>query len=139
MANVLCQIYFMNFFFGGQFFTYGWDVMRISELPMQERVDPMSKVFPKVKKKIREIIMYLVEKLIYIFFHSFPYKKRQQNNYFCFSRWPSVPSTNMDLLELWKLPMDCVSWQLISSMKKSMSFYGFGSFYFLDLLPFIWF
>jgi len=50
MANVLCQIYFMNFFFGGQFFTYGWDVMRISELPMQERVDPMSKVFPKMTK-----------------------------------------------------------------------------------------
>ena len=32
----------------------------------------------------------------------------------------------MDLLELWKLLMDCVSWQLTSLMKKSMSFYGFG-------------
>jgi len=50
MANVLCQIYFMNFFLGGQFFTYGWDVIRISELPMHERVDPMSKVFPKMTK-----------------------------------------------------------------------------------------
>ena len=39
----------MDRFFGYQFSTYGTDVLRISELPIEERVDPMSKVFPKVK------------------------------------------------------------------------------------------
>ena len=39
----------MDRFFGYQFSTYGTDVLRISELPIEERVDPMSKVFPKVR------------------------------------------------------------------------------------------
>ena len=39
----------MDMFFGYQFTTYGTDVLRISELPIEERVDPMSKVFPKVR------------------------------------------------------------------------------------------
>lgn len=49
-VNVVFQLYFMNFFLGGQFFTYGTDVLRISEMPIEERVDPMAKVFPKVTK-----------------------------------------------------------------------------------------
>jgi len=49
-VNVILQLYLMNFFLGGQFFTYGTDVLRMSEMPMEERVDPMSKVFPKVTK-----------------------------------------------------------------------------------------
>ena len=48
LANVVLQLYLMNFFLGGQFFDYGMDILRISELPIEERVDPMSKVFPKV-------------------------------------------------------------------------------------------
>jgi hypothetical protein len=40
----------MDMFFGYQFSTYGTDVLRVSELPFEERVDPMSKVFPKVTK-----------------------------------------------------------------------------------------
>ena len=81
MANVLCQIYFMNFFLGGQFFTYGWDVIRISELPMHERVDPMSKVFPKVRRvwsgwfgfgqaAIFSVVIYIYTNtyLLYLFF-----------------------------------------------------------------------
>ena len=48
LANVVLQLYLMNFFLGGQFFDYGMDVLRVSELPIEERVDPMSKVFPKV-------------------------------------------------------------------------------------------
>jgi len=49
-VNVIGQLYFMNFFLGGQFFDYGVDVLRVSELPIEERVDPLSKVFPKVTK-----------------------------------------------------------------------------------------
>lgn len=49
-VNVIGQLYFMNFFLGGQFFDYGMDVLRVSELPIEERVDPLSKVFPKVTK-----------------------------------------------------------------------------------------
>lgn len=49
-VNTVFQLYFMNYFLGGQFFTYGTDVLRISELPIEERVDPMAKVFPKVTK-----------------------------------------------------------------------------------------
>ena len=40
----------MNVFFGYQFSTYGTDVVRVSELPIEERVDPMAKVFPKVRR-----------------------------------------------------------------------------------------
>ena len=40
----------MDMFFGYQFSTYGTDVLRVSELPIEERVDPMSKVFPKVSR-----------------------------------------------------------------------------------------
>ena len=50
LVNVLCQIYFMDYFLGGQFLTYGMDVLNISEESFNERVDPMSKVFPKVCK-----------------------------------------------------------------------------------------
>ena len=42
--NVLFQIYFMDMFLNGQFSQYGLDVLRTSELPMEERVDPMAKV-----------------------------------------------------------------------------------------------
>jgi len=48
--NVVGQMYLMNSFLGGQFTTYGWDVLSISNLEMENRVDPMAKVFPKVSK-----------------------------------------------------------------------------------------
>ena len=65
--NVLSQIYFMDFFLGGEisyidrgkniifflvgeFSRYGSDLLAISELPPEERVDPMSRVFPKMTK-----------------------------------------------------------------------------------------
>ena len=50
----------MDMFFGYQFTTYGTDVLRISELPIEERVDPMSKVFPKVRGIERLFIYYLM-------------------------------------------------------------------------------
>lgn len=40
----------MDYFLGGQFLTYGMDVLNISEESFNERVDPMSKVFPKLTK-----------------------------------------------------------------------------------------
>jgi len=48
--NVVGQIYFMDFFLGGEFTTYGSDVLAMSEQPQQDRNDPMSAVFPKVTK-----------------------------------------------------------------------------------------
>ncbi len=40
----------MDWFFGGQFTTYGAEVLSISERPIEDRVDPMNRVFPKVTK-----------------------------------------------------------------------------------------
>ena len=51
---MILQVYFLDRFFGYQFSTYGTDVLRISELPIEERVDPMSKVFPKVRTQKTE-------------------------------------------------------------------------------------
>ena len=51
----------MDMFFGYQFTTYGTDVLRISELPIEERVDPMSKVFPKVRGIERLSIYYKIK------------------------------------------------------------------------------
>jgi len=49
-ANVLGQIYFMDMFLGGEFTTYGSDVVRMSEMDPQDRTDPMARVFPKMTK-----------------------------------------------------------------------------------------
>lgn len=46
--NVIGQIFFVDFFLGGEFSTYGSDVISISEMPNSERFDPMAHVFPKV-------------------------------------------------------------------------------------------
>lgn len=48
--NVVGQIYFMDFFLDGEFTTYGSDVVKFTEMEPEERIDPMSKVFPKVTK-----------------------------------------------------------------------------------------
>jgi len=48
--NVIGQIFFVDFFLGGEFSTYGSDVISISEMPNSERFDPMAHVFPKVTK-----------------------------------------------------------------------------------------
>jgi hypothetical protein len=49
-VNVIGQIYFVDYFLGGEFTTYGRDVIAMTELEPEDRVDPMSKVFPKVTK-----------------------------------------------------------------------------------------
>lgn len=46
--NVIGQIYFMDFFLDGEFTTYGRDVLRFTEMEPEDRIDPMSRVFPKV-------------------------------------------------------------------------------------------
>ncbi|XP_012253835.1 innexin inx2 [Athalia rosae] len=49
-VNVVGQIYFMDFFLDGEFTTYGSEVVRFTEMEPEDRVDPMSRVFPKVTK-----------------------------------------------------------------------------------------
>jgi len=52
LVNVIGQIFFVDFFLGGEFMTYGsevWGMMEQDPLS-QERTDPMSKVFPKMTK-----------------------------------------------------------------------------------------
>ena len=61
LVNVIGQIYFMDFFLGGEFTTYGSDVLAMSELPQEDRMDPMAAVFPKVfKVRFCFVFMYIV-------------------------------------------------------------------------------
>eukprot|EP00095_Tigriopus_kingsejongensis_P005711 maker-scaffold459_size165548-snap-gene-0.22 protein:Tk05711 transcript:maker-scaffold459_size165548-snap-gene-0.22-mRNA-1 annotation:"hypothetical protein SINV_06455" len=49
-VNVVGQIFFLDRFFDGQFSRFGLEVLSITELDQNHRVDPMAKVFPKVTK-----------------------------------------------------------------------------------------
>lgn len=49
-VNVIGQIYFTNRFLGGEFTTYGLDVLRYTEWDQENRFDPMIRVFPRVTK-----------------------------------------------------------------------------------------
>ena len=48
--NVIGQIYFLDFFLGYEFRTYGLDVVNFSEMEPEDRSGPMHVVFPKVTK-----------------------------------------------------------------------------------------
>lgn len=48
--NVLFQMYIMNRFLGGEFTTYGWDVINFADWDWNLRYDPMIKVFPRITK-----------------------------------------------------------------------------------------
>jgi len=50
LVNIVCQMFLMNSFLGGQFTTYGSEVLSITNMDMEKRVDPMAKVFPKMSK-----------------------------------------------------------------------------------------
>lgn len=50
LVNIIGQIYFMDFFLGGEFTTYGTDVLKVTEMEPEYREDPMARVFPKVTK-----------------------------------------------------------------------------------------
>ena len=45
---MIAQIFFIDFFLGYEFQTYGLDVLNYSEMEPEERGDPMHVVFPKV-------------------------------------------------------------------------------------------
>ncbi|XP_011170209.1 innexin inx2 [Solenopsis invicta] len=49
-VNVVGQIFFIDFFLDGEFTTYGSDVIRFTEMEPEKRIDPMSRVFPKLTK-----------------------------------------------------------------------------------------
>lgn len=48
--NVLGNIYFIDVFLGGEFRTYGLQVASIMQEDPEDRVDPMSRIFPRVTK-----------------------------------------------------------------------------------------
>lgn len=50
LVNIIGQMYLMDLFFNGQFTTYGSEVLSITNKQMEDRVDPMAKVFPKMAK-----------------------------------------------------------------------------------------
>jgi len=49
-VNVVGQMYFLNFFLGGVFMTYGTDVLNFINEEDSERTDPMMTVFPRITK-----------------------------------------------------------------------------------------
>lgn len=48
--HVILQMVFINWFLGGEFSTYGLDVIKYIDMDPGERPDPMNKVFPKITK-----------------------------------------------------------------------------------------
>lgn len=52
LINIFVQLYLMNRFFDGEFLSYGLRVLQFSDVPQEERVDPMVYVFPRVTKCI---------------------------------------------------------------------------------------
>lgn len=50
LVNVVGQIFITNAFLGGEFTTYGTEVIRFSMTDQLNRTDPMIKVFPRVTK-----------------------------------------------------------------------------------------
>lgn len=49
-VNVIGQIYLVDYFLGGEFSTYGSEVIKFTEMEPEDRSDPMARVFPKVTK-----------------------------------------------------------------------------------------
>ena len=103
-VNVVGQIYFMDFFLGGEFTTYGSDVLAMSELPQEDRYDPMAAVFPKVTLKRHKFITIFIS-------------PRSQN----------VLSTSSVLLELSRGKTASAFFPSISSTRRSTSSSGSGS------------
>lgn len=50
MLNVFLQMFIMDRFLGGEFTSYGWDVINFTEWDPSVRYDPMIKVFPRLTK-----------------------------------------------------------------------------------------
>ena len=49
-VHVVGQIYIIDSFVGGEFTTYGLDVLNYTEMEHEDRPDPMHVVFPKMAK-----------------------------------------------------------------------------------------
>lgn len=52
LINIILQMWMMDRFFDGEFFSYGWRVMNFSDTPQEQRYDPMVYVFPRITKCI---------------------------------------------------------------------------------------
>lgn len=50
LVNIVGQLYLMNLFLGGEFFSYGMRVLQLTNVEQQNRVDPMIYVFPRMTK-----------------------------------------------------------------------------------------
>jgi len=50
LLNVFLQMYIMDRFLGGEFTSYGWEVLSFSEWDWSVRYDPMIKIFPRLTK-----------------------------------------------------------------------------------------
>ncbi|XP_054713317.1 innexin inx2-like [Uloborus diversus] len=50
LANVIAQIYFVDYFLGGEFTTYGLRVLHFATNAQEQRIDPMVRVFPRLTK-----------------------------------------------------------------------------------------
>lgn len=50
LVNVVGNIYFIDFFLGGEFSTYGTKVIDFLDADPELRIDPMASVFPRVTK-----------------------------------------------------------------------------------------
>ncbi|XP_028029722.1 innexin inx1 [Bombyx mandarina] len=50
LVNIILQMWMMDNFFNGEFMSYGTRVLGYSEVPQEERYDPMIYVFPRMTK-----------------------------------------------------------------------------------------
>jgi hypothetical protein len=50
LLNVVGQTYFLDYFLDGEFTSYGLDVIRFAGMDPEDRVDPMSRIFPLLTK-----------------------------------------------------------------------------------------
>lgn len=48
--NAIGQIFLVDYFLDGEFSTYGADVVKFTEMDQNDRIDPMSRIFPKLTK-----------------------------------------------------------------------------------------
>ena len=63
LVNIVGQMYLMDVFFNGHFTSYGSDILRISNMDSEKRVDPMAKVFPKMAKCKKLLITFTCMRL----------------------------------------------------------------------------
>ncbi len=61
LITVITNIYFIDFFLGGEFSTYGTRVLDFLDADPELRIDPMATVFPRVTKcSFYKVCLYLL-------------------------------------------------------------------------------